>query len=215
MDGVQEDLERFMEEQTSINEEVRADISDLQGHTANLEDRTAEATLEARRSDKVAREAKQSAGRANARTRTMEVKVRRQAVVNNGTSANRETSTRQANAAGSANAGGGGNGSATGSAKTADAAQRPPRFLASRLGNGMAAGLAMFAGFFASGYPLEGAISGGLGAGTLMYFTRWLIRRSITYRIVAIFSLASILLGYGFGILVGFLYWIMCVMCGI
>ena len=131
----------------------------------------------------------------------MEVKVRRQAVVNNGTSANRETSTRQANAAGSAN--------------TADAAQRPPRILASRLGNGVAAGLAMFAGFFASGYPLEGAISGGLGAGTAMYHARWLIRLTRIYRIFAIFGLASILLGYGFGVLVGVLYFIMCLLCGI
>ena len=209
VDGIEEDQQRFMEEQTSINEEVRADISDLQDHTANLEDRTAEAALKAHRTDKVAREAKKSAGRANAKTKIMEVKARRRAGASNGTNANPEESTRQANNGTNANTANAGD-----TPHNADAVQRPPRFR-TRLGNGMAAGLAMFAGLLAGGYPLEGAITGGLGAGTLLYFARWLIRRSRIYRIFAIFGLASILLGYGFGVLVGVLYFIMCLLCGI
>ena len=135
----------------------------------------------------------------------MEVKARRRAGASNGTNANPEESNRQANNGTNAN---------IGAPHNADAAQPPPTFR-TRLWNGMAGGLAMFAGLLAGGHPLEGAIAGGLGAGTSLYYAGWLIRRSRIYRIFATFALASILLGYGLGILVGFLFWIMCLLCGI
>ena len=200
-----------MERQEATNKDVRADITDLQG-------RTAEATIEAHKSGKVAQEAMAKAGQAsaaaaaaaakagqaNARTRTLQVLTRREA----GNTAD----------AGGANANDGG-GNATGrntadAGNTTDAAPRPPS-VAARVGNGITAGLGMAVGNLVAGNTQEWAIASGIGTGTLMYFAGWLVRRSLTYRFVAIFAFASMVLGYGVGIVVGFVYLILCILFGI
>ena len=215
VDNLQANLQAQLDNQ---GDELQAQLDNqqdnFQSQLDNQQDQLTDGLADANtRSDAAAKAAAASAavaGQASARSRIANRLARKGGKGNNGTNANPEESNRQANNGTNANTANAGD-----APHNADAAQRPPPFRTSRLGNGMAAGLAVFAGFFASGYPLEGAITGGLGAGTLLYFARWLIRRSIVYRIFAIFSLASILLGYGFGILVSFLYWIMCLMCGI
>ena len=197
LERLKDEQHDFMERQEATNKDVRADITDLQG-------RTAEATIEAHKSGKVAQEAMAKAGQANARTRTLQVLTRREA----GNTAD----------AGGANANDGG-GNATGrntadAGNTTDAAPRPPS-VAARVGNGITAGLGMAVGNLVAGNTQEWAIASGIGTGTLMYFAGWLVRRSLTYRFVAIFAFASMVLGYGVGIVVGFVYLILCILFGI
>ena len=197
LERLKDEQHDFMERQEATNKDVRADITDLQG-------RTAEATIEAHKSGKVAQEAMAKAGQANARTRTLQVLTRREA----GNTAD----------AGGANANDGG-GNATGrntadAGNTTDAAPRPPS-VAARVGNGITAGLGMAVGNLVAGNTQEWAIASGIGTDTLMYFAGWLVRRSLTYRFVAIFAFASMVLGYGVGIVVGFVYLILCILFGI
>ena len=218
--GLQEDVDGWDEELQAHKQETALQVDNLQAQLNNQgdefqaqldnqQDQLADANTRSDAAAKAAAASAAVAGQASARSRIANCLARKGGKGNNGTNANPEESNRQANNGTNTNTANAGD-----APRNADAAQRPSLFR-TRLGNAMAGGLAMFAGLLAGGYPLEGAISGGLGAGTFLYHAGWLIRRSRIYRIFAIFGLASILLGYGFGILVGVLYFIMCLLCGI